>query len=88
MNSGILGDMAKARGWGQVFKDFTSKFAPQYAGFAELGGQYLGGGVKGLAAAEIEMVATGQPNIIQNGLGQIGGLFGGGGDSGRMGLSV
>lgn len=79
--SGFVGDVVKARGLGQIVKDITQRIAPQYAPIGELAGQYLGGGVKGLAGAQIEMVATGQPNIIQGGISQITNLFGGGGQN-------
>ena len=84
MTSGFVGDVVKARGLGQIFKDVTSRFAPQYAQVAEIGGQYLGGGVKGTVGAQVEMVATGQPNLLQNGLGFIN--LGGGGN--KVELSV
>lgn len=77
---GLLQKTELALGRGTLYGGAASKFAPQFAPLATLYGEYSGGGFEGLAINEFLVKPfLGIPSVLPGILGNLGGIFGGGG---------
>ncbi len=84
LKRGIVGDTIAAVGAGVVVGAAAQRVIPQAAPFVSLGAEFLAGGAVGTIAAELIKPFLGMQSI----LGNLTGLFGGGGQSTEVGQIV
>lgn len=81
----LLGKVERGLGKGILYGGAASKFVPTLAPIATLYGEYAGGGLEGLAINEFLVKPfLGIPSTLPNILGNLGGLFGQGGQPGQV----
>ena len=84
LKTGLIGDTTQALGAGLLVGAVTDRVMPQVSPYATLAGEYLAGGVGGMALAEGIKSFIGMPSVLT---GLLGGL-GLGGSSGNQAVEA